>query len=98
MFEFVKRWRERCRRKSILKDIENAKQLFVDKRSHYMCICFMLANCKRYHDINRIREWIPEFNREFCGAKFDRHAAWWKVEDRESRIKAFDKLIDVYRK
>lgn len=84
------------RRKSILKDIEKAKQLFVDKRSNFMCICFMSANLERYRDINRIRDWIPEFNRKFCGAKGDWGGGWWPAFDRESRIKAFDKLIKIY--
>lgn len=98
MFEFEKRWQEHHRRKSILKDIEKAKQLYVDRKSHFMCLCFMQANFKRYKDIYRIREWIPEFNREFLGAQYELNSEWWDAFDRESRIKAFDKLIEVYSK
>lgn len=41
---------------------------------------------------------IPEFNRDFLDAKYKERLAWWDIYDRESRIKAFDKLIEVYSK
>ena len=47
-----------------------------------------------------IEERIPEYNRTFLGADPDLSGAsiWWPSNDRESRIKAFDKLIEIYSK
>lgn len=42
--------------------------------------------------------WIPEFNRETLGASSDIiKSYWWPLSDSESRFKAFDVLIDIYR-
>ena len=44
-----------------------------------------------------MHKFIPEFNRENLGAKTsERFSAWWLVDDVESRLKAFDKLIETY--
>lgn len=60
-----------------------------------MCICFMrVLGCKQ----NEIQQIIPEFNRKLLNAapwSWD-NGMWWYTEDRESRIKAFDKLIKIY--
>ena len=49
-----------------------------------------------------IKEIIPEYYPEFFGTKkiedcfsFN-EGYWWKIEDRDSRINAFNKLIEIY--
>lgn len=84
------------RRRRILRDIKKAKRYFQVWNIGYMCSAFMLSD-KKYHykDIYSI---IPEFNRDFLNAKYEEGATWWDRDDRESRIKAFDKLIETYSK
>jgi hypothetical protein len=102
MFEiitgYIKQWKERRRRKSILKDIKKAKVLYLRHRSDYMCHCFFRVNFIKYWDSDKIQERIPEFNREFLNAnkKSCFYGAWWRSDDRKSRIEAFDKLIEIY--
>lgn len=55
----------------------------------------------------RIKNFIPEYYPEFFGTKeieYDdeldnaiEEGYWWKHYDEESRIKAFDKLIEIYK-
>ena len=61
-----------------------------------MCYCFMNIEpsfcC--YEDI--VNE-IPEFKQSTFGlVDVNKKGPWWSVNDRESRIKAFDKLIKIY--
>lgn len=85
------------RRKSILKDIKKAKDFYLRHRSPFMCVCFLSVNYEKYLDSGEIQKRIPEFNREFLEAKTpDGCIAWWDTDDRNSRIEAFDKLIEVY--
>lgn len=97
MFEFIKRWRERRRRESILRDIKEAKQHYLTGEERFMCFCFRSVNWNKYLTTEAIQERIPEFNPTFCEATF-KGEAWWPYVDRESRIKAFDKLIEIYSK
>lgn len=70
-----------------------------------MCRSFYLAMVVKgyileYHDIEYkdIRRIIPEFNLEFLEAKkYDIDWYWWHINDTESRIRAFDKLINLYK-
>lgn len=103
IIDYIKQWKkqreERCRRKSILKDIKKAKGIYLMHESDYMCFCFFYVDSEKYWNPVEIQERIPEFNREFLGAKTSYgRGAWWEVEDRKSRIKAFDKLIEIYSK
>ena len=62
-----------------------------------MCFCFFNVDSEKYRNHVKIRERIPEFNREFLEAKTSYgRGVWWEVDDRKSRIEAFDKLIEVY--
>lgn len=97
MFGFIKRWQERRRRKSILRDIKEAKQLYLADKEQFMCLCFRWVNYDKYRTTEAIQKRIPEFNPEFCEATF-KDFAWWLQDDRESRIKAFEKLIEIYSK
>ena len=99
MFGFIKRWMERRRRKAILKDIKEAKHIYLCGQTPFMCHCFMMADYGKYGCYENIREIIPEFSPEtfnVCLAKGCH--VWWHPCDRESRIKAFDKLIEIYSK
>jgi hypothetical protein len=97
MFEFIKRWKERRRRKAILEDIKKAKQYYTEEHEIFMCICFQRVNFYKYRNYESIHKLIPEFNREYLGSYMDeRYHVWWFISDRESRIKAFDKLIKIY--
>ena len=97
IIDYIKNWIECRRRKSILKDIKKAKVLNLRHRSDYMCHCFFRVNSIKYWDSDKIQKRIPEFNREFLKAKLScRCRAWWDTDDRNSRIEAFDKLIEIY--
>lgn len=47
-------------------------------------------------DFNIIKFFIPEFNRKFFNINKDNICYWWPRYDTESRLKAFDKLINLY--
>ena len=63
-----------------------------------MCLCFLRVDPLKYGTCELIEERIPEYNRTFLGADpdFSDTSRWWAAYDRESRIKAFDKLIEIY--
>lgn len=64
-----------------------------------MCHCFMLVDYDKYGCYEKIRERIPEFKPEtFHVLPTDVCAYWWLPRQREPRIKAFDKLIEIYSK
>lgn len=88
---------ERRRRKAILKDIKKAEHIYRCGQTPFMCHCFMKADYDKYGSCENISEIIPEFKPEtfnVCLAKGCH--VWWNPSDRESRIKAFDKLIEIY--
>lgn len=102
MIKRIKTWfsnyREKRRRKHTLEIIKRAKQTYLDNKSRYMCCCFMKAEHSffLYEDI--VNE-IPEFKPSTFGLYIDRiEGLWWDVCDRESRINAFNKLIEIYSK
>lgn len=95
--DYIKNWMGRRRRKSILEDIKNAKDIYLKYECDFMCVCFYRVDYKKYRTTNKLQKRIPEFNREFLEAKKpDGCIAWWDPDDSDSRIKAFDKLIAVY--
>lgn len=97
MFGFIKRWKGLRRRKSILKDIKKAKYIYMSCKVSFMCHCFMLVDHNKYGNYEMIRKTIPEFKPEtFNVAQSDIYTYWWAPKDRESRIKAFEKLIKIY--
>lgn len=100
MFGFIKRWKERRRRKAILKDIKKAKKIYLEGKVHFMCLCLSRVDSQKYGSCEFIEERIPEYNRTFLGADPDLSdtSRWWDLDDRDSRIKAFDKLIEIYSK
>lgn len=90
------------RRKRILKIIKDAKQCFIEGKSAFMCHCFAEAHPKLWWGKGslemRIRELIPEFNQETLGSNTPKDCnVWWSGNKQdEYRIKAFDKLIEIY--
>ena len=96
MFNTIKGLIKGCRRRRILRDIKKAKRYFQEGRTRYMCNAFKIVSTNYF--INPIDSLIPEFNREFLNAKYKKGSVWWNVYDRESRLEAFDKLIEVYSK
>ena len=83
-------------RRRILRDIKKAKKYFQRGMSNCMCPCFEMVNEK--YSFKPIDSIIPEYNRDFLNAKYKEGIIWWDRSDIESRIKAFDKLIEVYSK
>lgn len=87
--------------------IERAKQAYVkypDKNIYAIGLCETLGKELEtflgvidvfYSDI---QEYIPQFNRKYLNAEKGRlqQEFWWKPSDVESRLKAFDKLINCY--
>lgn len=98
MIKLFKKAISKIKRKRILKDIKKAKKIYELRIEDFMCLSFMAANSK-YFNIP-IDSVIPEFNRDFLNAKYKqgKFSIWWLRDDRESRIKAFDKLIEIYSK
>lgn len=99
MFGFIKRWKERRRRKAILKDIKEATYIYLCGQTPFMRHCFMRVDYDKYGCYEKIREIIPEFIPETFNVRPAKGCyGWWLPSDRESRIKAFDKLIEIYSK
>ena len=97
MINFIKILIECPKRHSILKDIKKAKDIYVSGATNSMCHSFCRVVNITYGDYDKIRKRIPEFKPETFGVdpKLLRDF-WWVKKDRDSRIKAFDKLIEIY--
>lgn len=109
MIQRIKTWfsnyREKRRKKQILKIIKKAKQVYLDGKSPFMCVCFQMVYPYFYYNnfpffcYNDIVREIPEFKPSTFGLHVDNiNRYWWPISDRASRIKAFDKLIEIYSK
>ena len=98
--EWKVRWNMCKRRKRTLKDIKEAKKVYLDYKENYMCLCFRRVNKDKYRRLEDIQQHIPEFNRADMNAEAWAfyNSQWWDLWNRESRIKAFDKLIELYSK
>lgn len=100
MLQRLKTWfanyKEKRRRKQILKDIKKAQQIFLNKEETFMCYCFRDVNREKYLGWNEIHKVIPEFRPQTFGLDIPPNGAWWSALDRKSRLKAFDKLIEIY--
>lgn len=98
MIQRIKNWFKNRRRKQTLEIIKQAKQAYLDGKECCMCFCFerVESSFLCYKDIvKRIPEFTPHtFGLPFIGI----NSAWWDISDRESRINAFNKLIEIYSK
>lgn len=97
----IKTWffnyKEKRRRKQILKIIKQAKKAFLNGYSPFMCTCFYHIEPSFEYRYCNIVDKIPEFKPETFDYTYDiPEGYWWDKSDRESRIKAFDKLIEIY--
>lgn len=90
---------------SLLNNIRNYRWIKRAKK-HYesnkytlagMCNSFAVTTSHRiiYYEISK---YIPEFYPEFFGSNADSDDFWWDMYDFESRIKAFDTLLEIYKK
>jgi hypothetical protein len=102
MIQKIKNWfnnyREKRRRKQILKIIKEAKRVYLDGRSLFMCDCFCFVKDSFYCYDDIVCE-ISEFKPSTFGVDvYSIKGGWWPIGDRVSRIKAFDELIEIYSK
>lgn len=96
--------KQRYRDYIILRWLKRAKEYYI-KEANWEGMCYALVSTapkqfsvRRY---NEIRSFIPQyypdyFDIQIIEDEFDEEGYWWPIEDRESRIKAFDKLIAEY--
>lgn len=95
-------WITRNKYKEIIKWIKSAKKYYISdtyiKQYRGMCFAFHISN--KYADksltYDYIQKIIPEFNPIYLNAPYQ-EGYWWALGDIESRIKAFDKLIHLYK-
>lgn len=72
-----------------------------DYHKAFLGMCYFIdsAFCTKfkvtilYSDIEKV---IPEFNPDFFETVPNKQNYWWNIFDQESRIKAFDILINIY--
>ncbi len=87
--------------KEIVKILERAKTLYIHDfiltYKHGICHYIISAYCQLHgkHIIAcQIPIIIPKFKFKFC--KGNNSIYWWELDDTESRINAFNKLIEYY--
>lgn len=102
MIQKIKTWlsnyKEKRRRKQILKDIKKARRYYLKGLEKCMCACFYRVDDEKYAYCDSIHKIIPEYTPKTFGSDAHEGICWWPIMDRESRIKAFDKLIEIYSK
>ena len=80
--------------------LEIAKTICEKHTDYGMCTCIYIASemilSRRAYTIN-LAKVFPQFNREYLGGKAIHGMYWWHPKDRTSRLKAFDKLIKLYK-
>ena len=103
-FFTIKYWKDYIRLRHILKCIKNAKRHFIKDRSNicpilygmcmYLGLYLYLYNTHINYD--KIKDIIPVFTPQFFNTNKNKYAYWWNIDDTQSRINAFDKLINHY--
>lgn len=91
--------------KDILCVLYTAKAKFIADRNtynHAFGMCFYITNCINfifniYITYSEIKNIIPEFIPETFGLNIEYNCLWWNIDDINSRINAFDKLIEIYK-
>lgn len=87
----------------LIVDVLKESKEFLLKSNKYigMCECIKWVcklNLIKYTSLRCIRQNIPEFNSIYLtGRDVSIFYFWWPLCDQQSRIKAFDKLIDLYK-
>ena len=79
--------------------IKEAKEIFLKRKDIGMCYALTLAYWNNHKSMYpKLSENLPEFNRKFLNPESNSdNPFWWNRNDKESRIKAFDKLIEIYK-
>lgn len=91
--------------KDILCVLYTAKSKYITDRNsnnYAYGMCFYIQTCINfifniYIYYNEIKNIIPEFIPETFGLDPICSGFWWNTEDIDNRIKAFDKLIEIYK-
>ena len=89
----------------ILCVLYTAKAQFIADRNtpnYGISMCFYIQQSLKsifniYVYYSKIKDIIPEFIPETFGVNIEYDFYWWNVEDVDSRINAFDKLIEIYK-
>lgn len=104
-FFTMRYWKDYIRLRHILKCIKNAKKEFIKDRNNTYPIFYGM--CKylglelfngNYYFYDRIKDIIPIFTPQFFNKNNSPYCYWWNIYDVQSRINAFDKLINHYEK
>ena len=88
----------------ILEILKRAKEYYTFKDAYdargicYRIYRILLSDYNISISYGEIEHIIPEFNPDFLGGKINSQNYWWNIFDQESRITAFDVLIDIYDK
>ena len=87
----------------VVEVLQKAKDIFLHRIQVYtytgMCICIKSAINEDFFCVTDklINKNIPEFNPKFLEATTPDRPFWWPLDIHEPRIKAFDKLIELYK-
>lgn len=104
-FFTIKYWKDYIRLRHILKCIKSAKRHFIKDRTEphgvlygictYLGLYLFEGRAFIYDTIKNI---IPIFTPQFFNSDRYVYSYWWDIFDVQSRIDAFDKLINHYEK
>lgn len=87
---------------SVYELIDKAQDYFISGKSSAMCFAFygILRDDYEIYSLEKREEIIKQidkFNSEWLvGKKIPKYEFWWEVDDIQSRINAFDKLLEYY--
>lgn len=104
-FFTIRYWKDYIILRHILKCIKNAKKLFIKERTEPRGVLYGI--CKylgiylfkgRSFNYDAIKDIIPIFTPQFFNSDKNPYTYWWDIYDVQSRINAFDKLINHYKK
>lgn len=91
--------------RDILSILYTAKAKFIIDRvrtNFSVGMCFYLQEAidiifNKYYHYDDLKHLIPEFIPETFGLNVEYNKIWWDFDDIDSRINAFDKLIEIYK-
>lgn len=88
--------------KEIYELLVKAKEYYISRSFYRLGMCFFIREMairegliEEFSNYTEVYDLIPEFNPAYLGGS-DETDYWWDLSDSESRIKAFDKLINLY--
>lgn len=89
--------------RNVLDILIRAKEIYMCCSYRGMCSCISTSITQEFdaqsywYQSSDIQKFIPEFNVEFLEATTPDFPFWWHISDKQSRLNAFDKLIECYR-